>query len=332
MNRIIFVITLFLGFSALFAQSGENGEENFLQMCDSLFDNGFQEIAVNKLQSKIYNADNTLFNYTKSLIGYYEEQDMYGAALDIIRWGHTKSYFYLMHPMLDKYKPYKELPGFFEVAKKDSMLRSEAIEKSTTTFVISGDTASSEPVPVLFLLHGGGRNMRSVQEAWTGIEEMKNLLLVYVQSYRYYDYNTYGWRGKDPRAVRELKEIYDSLLQSYPIDESAVYITGMSAGARMAMDITIGEDIPVKGCLLLSPALSPGDYTDEEIAEAIAKGKRIFIVAGEEDPYYERAKPLIDNLLTHENNTLLELIPEMGHVYPPNLPDILKRAIEYFQE
>jgi predicted esterase len=135
--------------------------------------------------------------------------------------------------------------------------------------------------------------------------------------------NCFNWNDIET-ARNDIKQLYNKIIKKYPIDTTRAIIVGMSQGGQMAIDAAINNIIPVRGFLACCPS-KPGGLNKEAVKQAVQRGVRGTILAGERDiALLPEAKEI--NALFKEMN--LEhrfiVIPGMGHRIPPN-------STEHFQ-
>jgi len=127
-------------------------------------------------------------------------------------------------------------------------------EDATATLLVDGrertyhlhrpDTAGTKPLPLVFVLHGGGgtaANMdRLTQGGWKALADREGVLLVYPEGVerRWND----GRRGTGWRAHEEeiddigfLAALLAHLTERYPVDPKRVFATGISNGGMMSL-------------------------------------------------------------------------------------------------
>jgi poly(3-hydroxybutyrate) depolymerase len=123
----------------------------------------------------------------------------------------------------------------------------EAADKVTQeTFISGGRTRSyyllvpqaakkAGPAPLLVLLHGSGRNGRSLVEKWEPLAKKEGLILVGPDAS-----TSAGWRVPDdgPEFLYDVIELLASQLE---IDKRRIYLFGHSAGAGHALTMALLE-------------------------------------------------------------------------------------------
>ena len=126
-------------------------------------------------------------------------------------------------------------------------LRAEAADKITQeTFMSGGRTRSyyllvpeaakkAGPAPLLVLLHGSGRNGRSLVEKWEPLAKNEGVILVGPDAS-----TSAGWRVPDD-GPEFLYDVIELLAGQLEIDRRRIYLFGHSAGAGHALVMALLE-------------------------------------------------------------------------------------------
>lgn len=274
------------------------------------------------------------FELMKELEYLYRKTEQYEKSLDLFELGHEKGYFFLLHPNLPKCAPYVEYARFNDIVDQDTKLRATAIDSAEMIFeiVLPENYDKTKIYPLFFILHGGGSSLKKAKEHWIIPSEIKTkFIIAYVQSYIYYDSNTFGWRSYDERAREDVSRIYDEITSEFPLDTSAVYIGGMSAGGTAAMDFAINQIIPIKRVFGVCPGI-PQEFDAERVEKAKLSDLKVMMVAGENDHYIPRQEEMITVLQEQNIPYTYIIIPGMGHDIPDDLSERWIEAIQFFQD
>ena len=131
------------------------------------------------------------------------------------------------------------------------------------TLYIPSSYKASENIPMLVALHGGGqgtmgdaKNNRHFFADYTGLNtvaEKYGFIVVYPRqsTLNNYTYDYWNWYIQQSRTSKEPKAIYDivnEVKHSYSIDNSRVFICGISAGAAMAQVLAVTYTDVFAGC------------------------------------------------------------------------------------
>ena len=154
---------------------------------------------------------------------------------------------------------------------------SEGKQRSYYLFVPSS-VKQTEPVPLVVLLHGSGRNGLSLVERWKDLAESEGFIIVGPDSS-----NGESWRMPQdgPEFIYELVEM---LIKKYPIAPDRLYLFGHSAGAVYSLDLAMLESE-----YFAAAAVHAGAWrTDEDyrFVEVAARKTPIRITVGDIDSFF----------------------------------------------
>jgi predicted esterase len=313
--------------------STNNTQLTFNQLLDSL--NQLEQDSLYKKAQALLNLNEKCFQdkwfeLSKEKIYLNEKLGNFHENFSVFTSGHEKGYFYLIHPNLPKYKPYLELAGFDSIAKIDLQLRREAITNSKTLFEVELplNYNSENDYPLILIFHGGGSNFSKVKKHWNSEKLTNEFIKIYLQSYRHYDSDTYGWSSGDARTYSDIIAILNELKPKYPIDTSRIIVAGISAGGTCAIDLAINQIIPITGFLTFCPGI-PKAYTDDFIIPTPELNIAGYIVGGEDDYYLSKQLQLVELLIKATIKNKHTTIPGMGHQYPLNEEKYITEGIEF---
>lgn len=109
---------------------------------------------------------------------------------------------------------------------------------------IPSDYSNSEPAPLVLALHGGGGSARSFKQktSFDRVAENENFIIVYPDGTGRNKYFLHTWNtGLNPNYANKqeindvnfLTQLINYLKQAYTINDSEIYMTGHSNGAKM---------------------------------------------------------------------------------------------------
>jgi phospholipase/carboxylesterase len=171
---------------------------------------------------------------------------------------------------------------------------------------------SSEPPPMILLLHGLGSNEHDLFSFASHLD--KRLLVVSARAPFSLFPGGYAWFQIDftPRGLRMhtdqaehsrliLLAFLDYLLERYEADAKRIYLAGFSQGAMMSMNIALTHPEKVAGVLAMSGRLLP-DLLPNLAAPEQLQGMPIFVSHG----IYDDVLPIENGRATQE---LLSKLP-----------------------
>ena len=262
-----------------------------------------------------------------------EKQDAYPENLLIFREGHQKGWFYFIHPLIPRYKPYLDLPGFREVYAADSTLRAHAIAQSQPSFYLELPAGydSTEPYPAIFIFHGGNSNLARVRRHWRHPILEKEYIRVYLQSYLHTDYTSYTWHSGDERSDRDLRQLFENLNNHYNMDSCRILVAGISAGANYALAMSLRGIIPVRGLIAFCPGF-PGCLRGKQDFSGLHTQFRVYYIGGELDYYREQQEDLARAFDRSALSYRYILVDGMKHQYPEQESVYLEEALIFLSE
>lgn len=127
----------------------------------------------------------------------------------------------------------------------------------------------------------------------------------------------------DPRLAHE--QIVRHLEQIGPLDVPMV-IAGHSMGALRALEFARTEPGGLRAAIAVGPYLPPGAVTP--LANGL--GLRTVLVVGERDEHGRPgAEELASRLRERDVPVRIEIVPGLGHAYPPDMPERLDAALAF---
>lgn len=300
-----------------FAYGQEFSIESLITKTNQFKANGRFLEAKKLIEDYLSSNNENWFELSKELIYINEKLGFYEENLKIFKEAHQKGYFYFIHPEMPKYKPYKEIEGFMSISLKDLQLLSEANKISKTIYEVQlpENYNKTKTYPIIFLFHGGGKNIQDVKKHWQIKELNNNYIKVYIQSHRYFGSKTYGWGSVDERLETDFNSIYKDLKEKYKIDTTAILMGSISAGANIVIETALRSIIPVKGYIVYCPAL-PIFLKDQKFDLINNNDVKAFIIAGETDHFLPKQKTLTKLFDSLKIDYRYTVVKNMGHQYP----------------
>ena len=198
-------------------------------------------------------------------------------------------------------------------------------EGAERTYYLAGPKAI-EPgarVPLVLLLHGSGRDGRSLVEKWNRLAEKESFLVAGLDS-KVSDY--WAPPGDGPAPLRDL---VDHLSAEYPVDPRRVYLFGHSAGGSFALQMGLLESRYFAAVAVHAGALQNGSET--WLPERATRKIPIYIAVGDRDAYFPL--PTVhatgDALEAEGIPVTLVEMPNHDHWYYDKAPRINAAAWEF---
>ena len=159
-----------------------------------------------------------------------------------------------------------------EIGMEKTLVRPEGAEDNQQDYYVYTpvDMDAAAQYPLVIVNHGGGANARSCESfGWIDVAAQEKLILV---------------MAEDTEA-ESLRRILDEVKAAYPVDESRVYLTGSSQGARRSKKFAglYPNEIAAIAPMNAPFAFFDGDGDAQQLA---ALKMPIIITTGSADKYY----------------------------------------------
>jgi len=198
-------------------------------------------------------------------------------------------------------------------------------EKERTYYLFVPDKVrSSEPAPLVILLHGSGRNGLSLVEKWNDLAKKEGFIVAGPDAS-----TSQGWKIPDdgPDPIYDLATV---LISKYPVNTRRVYLFGHSAGAGQALYLSLLESE-----YFAATAVHAGSLIKED-GPYIAKARRkipISIFVGTNDHLFPLDVVRATRDMLVEQGFKVELTEIKGHThwYYDRAPEINRMAWEFLK-
>lgn len=265
---------------------------------------------------------------TNLLASLYTRVDKKSKAIEIWKTGLEKGYnYHLTHPSFQKY--YKDDVEFEKLAEI-TRLKLEA-HHLMHEIILPTNYNSKNLYPVLFVFHGNGRNIEKAKKVWTSQIMTDEFISVFVQSPIYINPTDYSWMPNHEKTEREFNEVYDKIMNTYPVNTKQIIFAGMSAGGSKVIEYAFKDFIPMTGLVLNCPTV-PADITEDAIKQFVVEKKKIGIISGENDFALEAQKKLMSDIEKLDGQSKIIINGNLGHEFAEDfasqLDDYLKWIIK----
>lgn len=175
-------------------------------------------------------------------------------------------------------------------------------------FIPKNAGGAAKPAPVLVLLHGSGRNGKSLVDEWKDLAKKEGIVLVGPDAK---DSQMWQTLADDPGLFRQ---ILDTVRAKVPIDDHRIYLFGNSAGACYALLLSLLESE-----YFAATAIHAGSIRESDEA-FFTKAKRkipVHLEVGTEDKFFPLAavRAARDFFAQREFPVELVEIPHHDHRY-----------------
>jgi predicted esterase len=205
----------------------------------------------------------------------------------------------------------------FEAVASEARRRVEARHLKPKVLVTTPG-GSLGAAPMVLALHGANGTAAEELEQWRPATEL-GFIVAAGQSSQPTTASTFCWDPPRERVAQDLRAIAAGLPP-----HARVVAAGFSQGAWVALNLALEGRVLVAGSVVMvAPFAGPG-----QDLPAGWRRLKVAIVLGEQDVYREPAERLAEQLRQREHHVSLEVIPGLGHAYPPDfaarLPKLLR--------
>lgn len=288
--------------------------------------------AIQLLEKVKTDYPNEEYEITKQLALLYGKIGKYEKSFKLWNDGHKRGYFFGLFSHFSIYEPFKKYVQFDSICKEDMRIRKDSLANSKTTYeiVFPENYNSGNKYPLMIVLHSGGSSIQKEKKYWDSDKLYSEFIVVFFQSYLYYDMKTFGWQIADERGRDEFQRCFDEIIHTYNVDKSKVIIGGISAGGYMAMDLSINNFIPTVGFVAICPDVMANDFGIESIRKAKLTGIQGVIISGENDYTLKNQEALLEKFNEADFNYTYEVVLGSGHEYPPDFEYRIESILNTF--
>lgn len=227
--------------------------------------------------------------------------------------------------------PMKEDIRYINLKEKNNINLEKARKEAKTKFIVHTpkDYTTEKKYPLFIALHGDPGGIDEFSQYWKSEEFLNNdFIFVYIQSSQLLIQHGYGWTGNLLISRNEIKECYKLISEQYSIDHGCVVIGGFSGGAIAAMEVTMCNDIPIKGVIALGPGLTES-FNKESVRLASKRGVKAVLMEGEVIVHSSELED-IKNTFEEIGLSYKFIVNEgIGHAVPRDLSCKLSEAIKF---
>ncbi|MDQ0271359.1 alpha/beta hydrolase [Cytobacillus purgationiresistens] len=218
---------------------------------------------------------------------------------------------------LDSLRGYQSFQHIVELCKQ----REEEAKNSEKPFVKRIQRSGKE---LLVALHGDQENITISERYWSAVDHAD---LAFIQSSQIEFSDGYVWDDLQ-RGKGELTAFYEELAQSFTPE--TIVLGGFSAGARIAFQSVVDEEVKVKGMILVAPWLPDLDEYAPKLAHLKANGTKVYVICGDkDDDCYECSLQLISLLKENEVECQSSIITGLLHDFPVDYKEKLNEAVAF---
>ena len=221
-------------------------------------------------------------------------------------------------------------PRFREVTERSARRYEEdsAAARPELTLVMPAEAAPSAGYPLLVALHGNNSTMSDTVGHWSSPARAGWVVAVPQSSEIGVSPGAFTWNETE-RTVREVTAHIREIGKRTQLDPDRVVMGGFSMGGLQAIALPLTARIRARAFIAVAAWLP----TIGEFATMLDRGPGRdlsgYIVVGGRDPSCDGAKQLVALLVRHRVRAELDLRDDLGHEYPPDMPQTLSRAMAF---
>jgi predicted esterase len=191
-------------------------------------------------------------------------------------------------------------------------------------------TQTSGPYPLLMAFHGWGHSIDDFSPYWTTLAN-RGWLVALPQSSQVIGNGVYVWDNLEC-SLQEAVGHYQTLAKQYPIDPQRIIMAGFSQGGGVAVWLALTQAIPACGVVGVGPYLNEIDTLVPTLPARPIPNVRSYLVSGAEEND-EGMFAKIGALFAEKDIPFYhEIIPGIGHEFPPDFDQTLQRAMDFIFE
>jgi poly(3-hydroxybutyrate) depolymerase len=199
-------------------------------------------------------------------------------------------------------------------------------KKRTVYLFVPERSNSTQPVPLLLVFHGSGRNGLSLVEKWQDLAAKEGFIVAGLDSL---DSSRWSTTEDNPSVLRDLVQTLES---RYPIDPRRIYLFGHSGGAVFAIDLAM-----IESEYFAAAAVHAGSWREKDEFEMIRSARRkipLAIWVGTKDPFFSIAsvRATRDALMADGFQVEVTEITGHDHWYYDVAPKINEAAWQFLQQ
>ncbi len=193
----------------------------------------------------------------------------------------------------------------------------ETVRLDDSFYLLSrpADWPETEPLPLVFALHGTDTTATDFIEFWSDLDATVPFAIVAPQA------SGPGWHSGD---VAFLNNVAADVPKRLPIDGSRILLTGHSAGGAMALHMLYAERIPATATVVTANYVPPTFESDDVAARTDVP---LYYAVGQSDTNFEPMRAGLE-LLRQQGVHVTVARPRIGHSLDS---DVAQAALLWFE-
>ncbi len=199
-------------------------------------------------------------------------------------------------------------------------------KKRTFYLFVPELTKPAEPVPLLLVFHGSGRNGLSLVEKWQDLAAREGFIVAGLDAR---DSSQWSMTDDNPGVLRDLVE---TLRSKYSINSRRIYLFGHSGGAVFSIDVAM-----VESEYFAAAAVHAGSWREKDEFGIMQSARRkipVAILVGTKDPFFSvaSARATRDALIAKGFPAQVTEMPGHDHWYYDLAPKINEAAWDFLKQ
>jgi len=226
----------------------------------------------------------------------------------------------------DFFKEFRKYKSFNKVLANNKKLHAAAEAKAKSIYEVR-EPENFDPeksYPLFIALHGGDGHIKEFRPRWDSDKLKKEFIILFVQSSQMSSMAGYHWTDTD-KTYNDVKAAFDKIVKKYKVNEKKIIIGGFSSGGEASLHLSFNGDIPIKGFIVLCPAL-PDTINEKNITAAEERGLAGTILTTEFDRRIKTQRELADKMKNKGLQYQFVVTPNIGHWFPKDLDKKIDQA------
>ncbi|MFX0185747.1 MAG: alpha/beta hydrolase [Candidatus Hodarchaeota archaeon] len=226
----------------------------------------------------------------------------------------------------------KDHPKFKKIAESGEIRHKKALASARAELLVRTpkNYRAKDNLPSLLVLHGRYASNENSEQYWKNIVDKKDIILASLQSSQMISGAHFVW-DDNTIAFEDLQYASKILVEHYRTNPSNMILAGISQGAELALIALFSGLIPATGFISMIPSV--GNFSNQFISSGslrnVAEKVKGCIIAGENDPRYDKTKNIYQFLINNGITCQLYSYPGLDHQIPDDYNQILLKSVNF---
>lgn len=252
--------------------------------------------------------------------------------LEIMEEACNKGAWWSKKALLESLEKQKDHPKFKKIADLGEIQHKKALADARAELLVRTpkNYRAKNNLPSLLVLHGRYASNINSEPYWKNIVDKKDIILASLQSSQMISGAHFVWDEKTI-AFEDLQCANEILVERYRTDPSNMILAGISQGAELGLIALFSGLIPATGFISMIPSV--GSFSNQFLSgrslQNVVENIKGCIIAGENDPRYEKTKTVYQFLTNNGVACQLYSYPGLGHQIPDDYNQILLKSVNF---